>query len=170
MSSSYRICFCLILLSQNIAAQTKEMSHTSSVEILASATVTDNLQMLTIRNLDLINPVVEGDKILVSPISSPFAGNFRVMGNPNSRIRITYRQKEVLKELKEGVGQVSIEYSISAAQEDMQFQSTLLDVDEGNVTLSEQGEIYLWLGATMDLAKAIPGIYTSEFIVELEYL
>lgn len=138
--------------------------------VRATATVTDNLQMLTIRNLDLINPIVIDNQVAVSPITSSFAGMFRISGNPGARVRITFLQNEILKEQNDQLGEVSTKYLVSGALEDFQFQSALLDVGEGNFRLSEKGQYYLWLGANLDLSEASPGLYLSEFTIELEYI
>lgn len=142
----------------------------ANLSVRASATVTDNLQMLTIRNLDLISPVVENDRIIVSPTTSSYAGMFKILGNPRSRVRITFLQTEILKEQREGLGEVAAQYFVSEAFEDTQIQSTPLQLGEGNVRLSERGVLFLWLGANLDLSKARPGLYLSEFILELEYI
>jgi hypothetical protein len=142
----------------------------ATLNVRATATVTDNLQMLTIRNVDLVNPPVQNDAIFVSPITSEYAGMFKIVGNPGSRIRISYLQSEVLKEINEGHGEVDAKYVLSAAFEDLQFQSVLLDVGEGIVRIGPDGFLYVWLGANLDLSKASPGLYLSEFILELEYI
>ena len=150
-------------------AQTDD-TRKATLNVRATATVTDNLQMLTIRSLDLVSTVSQDNKISVSPITSGFAGMFKIIGNPGARVRITFLQNEILKEQNEGFGTVAAQYFVSGASEDTQFQSTLLDVGEANVRLSSEGVLVLWLGATLDLAQATPGLYLSEFIIELEYI
>jgi hypothetical protein len=142
----------------------------TSLSVRATATVTDNLNMLTIRNIDLVNPPVMQGTLVVSPITSEFAGMFKIMGSPGSRVRITYLQNEVIREYEQGIGEVSAEYILSAAFNDLQFQSALLDVGEGVFPIGPDGELYVWLGANLDLTKATPGVYLSEFIIELEYI
>lgn len=151
-------------------AQEVDDTRKATLSVRATATVTDNLQMLTIRSLDLINPIVIDNQVAVSPITSSFAGMFRISGNPGARVRITFLQNEILKEQNGQLGEVFARYFVSGALEDFQFQSTLLDVGEGNFRLSEKGQYYLWLGANLDLTEAGPGIYLSEFIIELEYI
>lgn len=157
------------LLSESVAQNIND-TRKATLSVRATATVTDNLQMLTIRNIDLIAPVVEDNKILVSPMRSPFAGLFKIIGNPNARIRITFLQRETLKESSEGIGEVTSEYNLSASFEDLQIQSTLLDLGEANVNLSDKGLLFVWLGANLDLSSALPGLYQSEFTIELEYI
>ncbi len=154
----------------NSIAQEVDDTRKATLSVRASATVTDNLQMLTIRHLDLINPEILEKKISVSPITSSFAGMFRISGNPGARVRVTFLQNEILKEQNGEAGEVFANYLISGAFEDFQFQSMLMDVGEGNFRLSDKGLFYIWLGANLDLAKATPGLYLSEFIIELEYI
>jgi hypothetical protein len=141
----------------------------ATLTVKASATVTDNLQMLTIRNIDLVNPGINGNQITVSPITSSFSGMFKITGNPRGKVRVTYLQNEVLKEQSEGIGTVKVRFEISGAPQDTQFQSTLLTVGEANISLSEKGEFFIWLGGVLDVSLATPGIYLSEFLIELEY-
>jgi hypothetical protein len=142
----------------------------ATLNVRATATVTDNLNMLTIRNIDLVNPPVMNGTLVVSPITSEFAGMFKIIGSPGARVRITYLQNELIKEASGGVGIVSAEYILSAAFNDLQFQSALLDVAEGVFPIGPDGQLYVWLGANLDLTKATPGVYLSEFIIELEYI
>ncbi|MDP2042156.1 MAG: hypothetical protein Q8S14_18685 [Algoriphagus sp.] len=154
----------------NVTLAQVDDTRKATLSVRATATVTDNLQMLTIRNLDLISPPILDNKIVVPPITSGFAGMFKIIGNPNGKVRITFLQNEVLKEQNEGMGEVAAQYFVSEAFEDTQFQSTLLQVGEANVVLSDQGMLFLWLGANLDLSQATPGLYLSEFIIELEYI
>ena len=156
----------------SITSFSQEVDDTrkATLSVRASATVTDNLQMLTIRSLDLINPLIQDKKIVVSPISSSYAGMFKIIGNPGARVRVTFLQNEILKEQNDQIGEVSAQYFVSGSFEDFQFQSTLLDVGEGNFRLSDKGLFYIWLGANLNLARATPGLYLSEFIIELEYI
>ena len=136
----------------------QENGRIAAMEVKASAVVTDNLFMLTIRNIDLINPKVEGDFIKVSPIHSDFAGMFKILGTPGARVRITYLQNELIKEENSGPGEVYAEYVLSAAFDDIQFQSALLDVGEGVFPIGPDGELYVWLGANLDLSAAMPSL------------
>jgi len=148
----------------NINAQSK------TVEIRATATVLDNLQMISIRNLDLISPPIVENKISVFPITSSYAGLFKIVGSPGTRIKINYLRTEWLEEQNEGVGKIYAEYSLSAGEEDNQAQSFLLTPGEAVVTLSSNGILFVWLGGELDVSEATPGNYKSEFVLEFEYI
>jgi hypothetical protein len=103
-------------------------------------------------------------------MKSPFAGLFKITGNPNARIRITFLQRETLVESNEGIGIIKAEYNLSTSFKDLQNQSTLLDIGEANLKLSDKGLLFVFVGANLDLSAALPGKYQSEFTIELEYI
>ncbi|MCH6232819.1 hypothetical protein [Cognataquiflexum rubidum] len=145
-------------------------AQSTNVSIRATATVMDNLEMISIRNLDLISPPIVEQKISVSPISSGYAGLFKIVGSPGTEIKINYLRTEMLEEQNEGLGKIFAEYSLSAGYEDNQAISFLLTPGEAVVTLSSNGVIFVWLGAELDVSEATPGLYLSEFVLEFEYI
>ncbi|MCR9013772.1 hypothetical protein [Aquiflexum gelatinilyticum] len=145
-------------------------AQTAKVEIKATATVLDNLQMVSIRDLDLISPPIIDQKISVSPIFSSYAGLFKIVGSPGTRIKINYLRTEWLEEQNEGLGKILAEYSLSAGYEDNQTQSFLLTPGEAIVTLNTSGILFVWLGSELDVSEATPGLYLSEFVLEFEYI
>jgi len=165
-----KLFFFLMLICFWVPYSQAQQIRTTTLGVRASARVYDNLQMLTIRHLDLINPSIIGNSINVSPITSSYAGMFKIIGNPNARVRITFLQNEIIEEHYDGLGEVSAAYSLSAATQDLQSQSLLLDVGEAILPIGENGELYVWLGADLDLSNATPGLYLSEFIIEMEYI
>lgn len=168
MKKQLNVCF--IVLFTMLGLQEIHAQSLKTLTISASATVTDNLQMITIRHLDLISPEVEDGYIEISPIYSSYAGMFKIIGNPNAKIRITYLQSETLREQNDGIGVVEARYIMSAAEKDIQQQSQLLDVGEAVVPIGDNGELFIWLGAILDFSDAVPGLYLSEFILEIEYI
>lgn len=145
-------------------------AQTTNVSIKATATVLNNLEMVSMRNLDLISPPIINNKISVSPISSSNAGLFKIIGSSGARIRINFLRTEVLEEQQEGFGKIFAEYSLSAGYEDNQAQSFLLTPGEATITLNSSGILFVWLGSELDVSEATPGIYLSEFVLEFEYM
>ncbi|WP_439474883.1 hypothetical protein [Algoriphagus formosus] len=158
----------LILLFGFFALQTHAQS--SSFSIKATAVVMENLQMITIRDLDLVSPAIVENTITVSPITSTYAGLFKILGSPNARVQINYTPRETLVEQNEGVGLVQAVYSLSAAPEDNQSASFLLTQGNADVTIGPMGEVFIWLGAELDVSQATQGNYVSEFVIEFEYM
>jgi len=168
----HRILFLLALSSclfTESMTQTLNDSRKVALSVNAAATIMNNLEMLTIRNIDLIS-VVKSKNIMINSMKSPFAGLFKITGNPNARIRITFLQRETLVESIKGIGIIEAEYHLSTAFNDLQNQSTLIDIGEANLKLSDKGLLFVFVGTNLDLSAALPGEYQSEFTIELEYI
>jgi hypothetical protein len=141
------------------------------VRAIASAAVVDNLQLITIRDINLIAPTISGDIIFVSPTESPHAGQFRIFGSNQSTVRVTYLVNETIEEVSGNGGYIQVDYTLSGYAEDIQFQSILFDDNgEFNIQMNETGEYFLWVGARVVVSQATAGEYISEFTIELEYI
>ncbi len=145
-----------------------QVVDTRTVRLSATATIIDNLGLVTMRDVDLNSPAIIDGTITVSPISSPFAGLMRISGRAGAMVRITYLSQETLLETSGSGGIVRANYRISGFESDNQAASVLLDIGEANVRLSKDGYYFIWLGAIIDVARATPGGYISEFIIEME--
>lgn len=142
--------------------------HTRMMALSARATIIDNLGLITMRDVDLNSPTIIDGTITVSPISSPYAGLMRITGRAGQMIRITYLSQETLVETGGSGGAVRANYRISGFESDNQAASVLLDIGEANVRIGKDGFYYIWLGAVIDVTRATPGGYISEFIIEME--
>ncbi len=145
-------------------------AQNSSYSIEVSAIVVENLRLTTVRDLDLLSPPVQGGLISVNPITSTYAGLFKIQGSPNRTIRINYTPRESIIEQNEGLGVVQALYSMSAAGEDIQSGSFLLTQGSADVTIGALGEVFIWLGAEFDISQAVQGNYLSQFVLEFEYI
>jgi len=140
-----------------------------SVAIEVSATVLPEIELTTIRDIDLREMEITGDLIHVSPIMDPAAGLMLARGLPNAQIRLTFlKELEMLR--TDGPGQLFLSYEVSTFKEDNQRASKLFQTIDDELRLNENGQIYIWVGALIDLSNAQPGNYEGEFTVELEYL
>lgn len=153
-----------------LAVSSVHAQNNSTVSIRATAVVMENLQMITVRDMDLVSPPIVGNRITVNPISSTYAGLFKILGSPNARIRINYTPRETLVEQNEGFGVVQAVYSLSSAPEDNQAASFLLTQGNAEVSIGQLGVVFLWLGAELDISQATMGNYVSEFVLEFEYI
>lgn len=151
-----------------LAAWGQIAGYQPSVQVRAYANVINNLSLTTIRDVVLSTTETIDGKIAISPINSTYAGLIRINGTPNALIRITYLTTETL--IDEGGSGATIKsvYRLSGFSEDNQAASALLDVGEAIIRLGKNGHYYLWLGAELDLKKAGPGQYVSEFLIEIE--
>ncbi|NBW32872.1 MAG: hypothetical protein EBR22_02825 [Cytophagia bacterium] len=132
-----------------------------SYAVPTSASIQDNLGLVTLRNINLNAPNAVNGIVTVAPITSPYAGLMRIEGSPGKRVRLTYLNFETLLE-EGGSG------GVAGAGEDNQTASILLDIGEATITISDQGYYFLWLGTVLDISQAKPGNYVSEFMIEME--
>lgn len=142
--------------------------HRANVSISASASLLDNISLTTMRDVTLNSPNANEGYVLVNPNNSTNAGMMRISGRPGKSIRITYLAAETLLEEGGTGGVVKANYRISGFESDNQMASVLLDIGEANVKIGPEGHYYIWLGALLDVTKAKPGSYVSEFIMEIE--
>lgn len=138
------------------------------ISVSATASMMDNITLTTMRDVNLNSPSSIEGYVLVSPNTSPNAGMMRISGRPGKSIRITYLAAETLLEDGGTGGLVKASYRISGFETDNQSASVLLDIGEANVRIGPDGNYYIWLGALLDVTKAKPGSYVSEFIMEIE--
>lgn len=158
----------LLLKCASLASAQGAGYYKKNAVIRATATVIDQIDLITIRDVNLNEPKTVDGQLLVSPISSPYAGLMRITGQPGRNVRITYLTSESIIEEGGSGGVVKARYQISGFETDNQAASRLLDVGEAVVRLSSTGTFYLWLGASLDLTGATPGGYISEFLIEME--
>jgi len=139
-----------------------------TAEVTVRATLIDNIGLITIRDVNLDGASTVDGFINVSPIRSQYAGMMRITGGPGKKVRITYLTSETLEELNGSTGVVQARYFLSGFETDNQNASVLFDVGEATVTLGPDGNYFIWLGANLDLTRATPGSYASEFVLEIE--
>ncbi len=162
--------FVLLLSVFETEAQGSATSQTFSNKIALSATasVIDNISLTTMRDVNLNSQTPVDGTITVNPVNSPFSGLMRIDGRPGRVVRITYLSSETLLETGGSGGVVRANYRVSGFESDNQNASVLLDIGEASVRLSAEGRYYIWLGAVIDVSRAKPGSYVSEFIMEME--
>jgi hypothetical protein len=151
-------------------ARAQDTQTERRMQVTARAVIMDNLMLYTMRDLDLMNPTTEGSRLFVSPLESPFSGQFRINGSALTSVRVTYLIYEDIQEASGNGGIVNARYLLSGLPRDNQFQSMLFaPTGEFNIQLGGDGQYFLWIGADLDLSRALPGEYFSEFIIEMEY-
>jgi len=151
-------------------AQTPEgyVPYQRQFSMQTTASIVDNLSLTTIRDVNLNDPATVDGFITIVPNTSSFSGLMRINGRPGKLVRITYLSSETLLDQNGSGGVIKANYRISGFESDNQAASVLLDVGEANVRIGKDGVYFIWLGARLDLNRALPGVYVSEFIIELE--
>lgn len=161
----------LLLLGGSSVVSAQTIRGQGFNRVTTSASVVENLQLITIRDIVLITPTFDENEIFVSPTESPYAGLFRIFGSNQSTVRVTYLQKETIEEVGMNGGFIEVEYVLSGNSEDNQNQSILFgSTGEFNIQMNQTGEYFLWVGAVILISQGAAGEYLSEFTIELEYI
>lgn len=160
--------FLFISVCYHSVAAAQISKYRETVNIQATANIVRNMSLVTLRDVNVQSGSTIDGKLTIAPTTSPLAGLIKIEGTPNALVRITYLTAETLIDELGSGALIKATYRLSGFQEDNQLASLLLDVGEANVRLSREGRYYLWLGAVLDLTKAGPGNYTSDFIIEIE--
>lgn len=139
------------------------------VSIVVSANVPSTIEILTIQSMDFSGDEIELRNVVIDPIETPSAGRMVARGNPNSEIRINYVQTRELRHSQTN-NILVLEYLVSGNSIDEQGTSEYIDQDDRDLRFNEDGEFFLWIGASVDLSTAEPGNYEGEFSIEVEYI
>ena len=155
-----------LVIPQFIQAQ-----HLGSISIKASATVIEQteIELRTIKNLDLDESAAINGIITVSALTDPAAGVMVVKGKPNASFRITYLPQMVLTNTL-GTGTLVINYEVYGYQQDNQKASAPLDAVDLMQRFNQDGLFYLWIGGRIDISDAKEGNYDGEFTLKVEYI
>lgn len=150
----------------------QENDRDASVSIVVSATVdgmASEVIIVTLRDMNLDQQLTRAGVLEVNPVTDGEAGKIRAEGMPNAEVRISFlSQRELLRD--EGAEYLTFYYRIAGNDIDDQASAEILDLDNRDYTLNEDGEFYFWIGGEVDLRNAVHGAYDGEFTVEIEYL
>jgi hypothetical protein len=143
----------------------------SSVQISVSATVVSEspVEIITISNMVIDAEEIIENEIYISPINSPNAGLFQIIGLANSQIRINYN-KNVTILSEDNTGSVRVNYELSYYPERIQTASYAFSNDEQVMQFDETGIFYIWVGGNINLNNAVSGSYSGQFSIEIEYI
>lgn len=156
-------------LAVNHSAVIAQNANRSISGLEVTATIVPDIQIMTIRDINMMDVEAANNILTISPLNNVNAGLMLATGRPNAQIRLNYlKQLEMIR--TDGPGQLMITYQVSVYQEDNQRASRLFETIEEALRFSELGKLYIWVGGVIDLNKAYPGNYEGEFTIELEYM
>ena len=141
------------------------------VSIIISANVPSSIELLTIQSMDFSGDQITLGPVTIDPIENENAGRMVARGTPNADVQIDYiRIRELRHNQTNNI--LTLEYSVSGSPEDIQSTSRYIgfDEDDRELRFNEEGELYLWIGASVDLTTAEPGSYEGEFSIVVEYI
>lgn len=169
---------CLILLTaasgnmvqaQNVNGNDDEISATISVSATVQATTGVEVEMVTLRDMTLDRQVTQQNLVAVNPVNDSQSGKMRAEGRPNAEVRISFLQQRELTRIG-GNETLTFYYRVAGNDMDDQPSSEILDLENRDFELNEDGEYYFWIGGQVDITDAVAGAYDGEFTVEIEYL
>jgi len=159
----------LIILAEAAANAQTPVKQSISISVSASLLNNGQVQLITIRNIKIVGCNEKHEKNYISPVKSPNAGFMVAHGNPRTQVQLTYKAKDVLKNIN-GKGTISITYQLSSSSKQVQRESLINTSGRIILNLGKDGYSYLWVGGFIDLDKAAPGDYKGEFTYEIIYI
>ncbi|MCF7826364.1 MAG: hypothetical protein K9M55_09010 [Candidatus Marinimicrobia bacterium] len=157
----------LLLLTMNSFGQDSSKDKTS-VSVSISATVVDQIQLITLADIDVGTVIPSEDILRLDPRKDQGAGIIKVLGRQNSSIQISYSsQVEMVNLASNSILLVS--YNIGGSVDNDQTASDVFSTNPVTVNLNGEGEYYLWIGCSFSMKNLVPGQYDGDFILEVDY-
>lgn len=144
-------------------------SGSNTINVNVAANVINGIDLITIRSMGFGDARPSEGEIYINPILSDNAGHMKAVGISNASVQVTfYRQRELAQ--ASGPGILSFNYQVAINSEPDQSTAELIQSDDRNFQLNEKGEIFIWIGGTVDISNARPGSYQGDFTLEIEYI
>lgn len=162
-----------VLGGPEVYAQSEPGKNVASIR--ASGTVFNRVALEALTSELVQNPVFnpnspEQQTIVVDPVSGGGNAGFMIVrGTAGSTFNFQVPNTMILVNANDGSSfEISITLSYNSIQD--QSSSELLREQMADFKLNDSGEVYFWIGGTMDLSSLTAGEYSGELIFELEYL
>jgi hypothetical protein len=145
--------------------------QTTSVSVKAQATVIDKseIELVTIKSMEIDMGMVHDGKIYVSAQRDANAAVMMVKGRADAKFRIKFSPiVEIVNST--GVGTLLLHYEMYGNQNDNQGASEPIDAAERTLKMGSESKYFFWVGGRIDISNARPGSYDGEFTIEIEYI
>jgi len=163
----YRILFIISTLPLITLAQDEQELRSAMVHVNVSATVIESIEMLTLSDFN-IGPVQPSQReIVIDPGQDAGAALLMFSGSPEREIRLTYTPQVQLT--KPDAPSLTAYYSLQGYTENEQGSSVPLEENPATVSLSDEGEYYVWIGVRLNIEQATSGAYDGDCAIEVEY-
>jgi hypothetical protein len=157
---------CSILVGYSANAQKTDQVVAT---ITATANVVGNVDLVVMKDLEFEVRSVTPTDLIVDPQKDTHSGLIKIVGFPKSLVRVTNELQSILIH-ESGQSQLFFTYNLSGSAENVQGKSILL-LHNSEITLSDGGVYYLWVGGKLSgLENIIPGTYTMELKINVEYI
>lgn len=160
--------FSLSLAVNSTALAQSDAGNSVAIDVSASV-VKATVDLVTIQEIQFQNVQPSQGEIHVNPLENANAGLLRAEGSPNAPVRIRFQPELELNRL-EGTESLSFFYEVAGSPQDEQDTAELLEEDNRDLELNNQGNFYIWVGGRVNIENAVNGQYEGEFTLEVEYL
>ncbi len=156
------------VLTPSLAYPQSPKGNQAMATVTATANVVGNVDLIVMNDLEFEIASLSPNELTVDPQSNPNSGEIKIVGTPNSLVRVTYEKESILHH-EGSESQLYFTYNLSGGPSVVQSQSILL-TQNNQVRLSDQGVYYLWVGGRLSgIENIVPGNYDMELTLEVEY-
>lgn len=157
-----------LLLAFGLSFGQNSTTDQTNVSVSISATVMDQIQMITLSDID-VGTVIPSEGILrLDPRQDQGAGLVKVLGRKNSSVQITYSNQVEMSNIASNTT-LLVNYSLGGYRENDQTASEVYTTNPVAVNLNGEGEYFLWIGCSFSLKDLVPGQYDGDFVLEVDY-
>lgn len=128
-----------------------------------------SVEIVPLRHLRFSDDRDFSGNLYISPFTCAEAGLMQLRGEPGSVVRVRFLPAEELQE-DGGSGRLFIQFVISGNDERIQHASRIIESGEIHIRFGKNGIYYLWIGGMVDTSRALPGLYTGQFTLEVDYI
>ncbi|MFW6157686.1 MAG: hypothetical protein ACOC4S_02465 [Balneolaceae bacterium] len=161
------LCLLSMMMNSAVLAQS-DVGNSIAIDVSASV-VEATVDLVTIQEIQFQNVQPSQGEIHVDPLENANAGLLRAEGSPNAPVRIRFQPELELNRL-EGTESLTFFYEVAGGLQDEQDTAELLEEDNRDLELNDQGHFYIWVGGRVNIENAVNGQYEGEFTLEVEYL
>ena len=165
----FKYLFVMSVLTGSIAHAQSLNAKQAVATITATANVVGNVDLIVMKDMEFEIASLSPTELTVDPQSNPNSGEIKVVGTPNSLVRVTYKKESILHH-EESASQLYFTYNLSGGPSVVQSQSILL-TQNNQIRLSDEGVYYIWVGGRLSgIENIVPGNYDMELTLALEYI
>lgn len=157
----------IVLLLFSYPIQT-EAQQNAEINISVNAEVIRSLEMNTIRDINFSPVQPSQQQINIDPQTDSNTGKMVAIGDPNAPIRVSFVPERILT--NDNGSTLVFTYSIAGNDRDDQSSAEILQADNRNLSLNNDGIYYFWIGGNVAVENADPGNYNGDFTIEVEYI
>ncbi len=158
----------IVILILSLTSIILGQENRSSISLNIEATIADQIEVITISDIDAGIVLPGQDEKDISPLTDAGAGILKLQGQPQSSIQISYSKQITMTNVLSNQP-LLMNYKLSGSAENDQSASEYLQTNPANVYLNAEGVYYIWVGCRFSLLDLVPGQYDGDFNIEVDY-